>query len=398
MNKSIIIILLITALDAIGIGLIMPVLPTLLNEFVSENSLATHYGVLLALYATMQVIFSPILGRLSDKYGRKPILLFSLLGAAFDYLLMAFSATLWMLYIGRIIAGITGATGAVCASAMSDVTPTKNRTRYFGFLGGAFGVGLIIGPMLGGLLGEITTHTPFIFAAISHSILLILALLFFYETQKRETRVTNTCTQISSNSITGFIKKSLYFWLVAYFIIQLIGQIPATIWVLFTQHRFDWNTTSVGMSLAVLGILHIFFQAVVAGKLAQKWGEKTTIMISMSIDMMGCLLLAWVNQVWVILPALICLAAGGMGQPALQGYLSKSVDNNAQGKLQGTLVSLTNITGIIGPLLFAFIYSYSIAYWDGLLWLMGAIFYTLLLITAYFHQRKATPKTVISAP
>ncbi|MBG3081764.1 Tet(H)/Tet(J) family tetracycline efflux MFS transporter [Proteus mirabilis] len=398
MNKSIIIILLITALDAIGIGLIMPVLPTLLNEFVSENSLATHYGVLLALYATMQVIFSPILGRLSDKYGRKPILLFSLLGAAFDYLLMAFSTTLWMLYIGRIIAGITGATGAVCASVMSDVTPTKNRTRYFGFLGGAFGVGLIIGPMLGGLLGEITTHTPFIFAAISHSILLILALLFFYETQKRETRVTNTCTQISSNSITGFIKKSLYFWLVAYFIIQLIGQIPATIWVLFTQHRFDWNTTSVGMSLAVLGILHIFFQAVVAGKLAQKWGEKNTIMISMSIDMMGCLLLAWIGQVWVILPALICLAAGGMGQPALQGYLSKSVDNNAQGKLQGTLVSLTNITGIIGPLLFAFIYSYSIAYWDGLLWLMGAIFYTLLLITAYFHQRKATPKTVISAP
>ncbi|QPN91098.1 Tet(H)/Tet(J) family tetracycline efflux MFS transporter [Proteus vulgaris] len=398
MNKSIIIILLITVLDAIGIGLIMPVLPTLLNEFVSENSLATHYGVLLALYATMQVIFAPILGRLSDQYGRKPILLFSLLGAAFDYLLMAFSTTLWMLYIGRIIAGITGATGAVCASAMSDVTPTKNRTRYFGFLGGAFGVGLIIGPMLGGLLGEITTHTPFIFAAISHSILLILALLFFYETQKRETRVTNTCTQISSNSITGFIKKSLYFWLVAYFIIQLIGQIPATIWVLFTQHRFDWNTTSVGMSLAVLGILHIFFQAVVAGKLAQKWGEKNTIMISMSIDMMGCLLLAWIGQVWVILPALICLAAGGMGQPALQGYLSKSVDNNAQGKLQGTLVSLTNITGIIGPLLFAFIYSYSIAYWDGLLWLMGAIFYTLLLITAYFHQRKATPKTVISAP
>ena len=399
MNKSIIIILLITVLDAIGIGLIMPVLPTLLNEFVSENSLATHYGVLLALYATMQVIFAPILGRLSDKYGRKPILLFSLLGAALDYLLMAFSTTLWMLYIGRIIAGITGATGAVCASSMSDVTPAKNRTRYFGFLGGAFGVGLIIGPMLGGILGDISAHTPFIFAAISHSILLILSLLFFRETQKRAAIVANSTpqNQTASNSVTGFIKKSLYFWLAAYFIIQLIGQIPATIWVLFTQYRFDWNTTSVGMSLAVLGVLHIFFQAVVAGKLAQKWGEKTTIMISMSIDMMGCLLLAWIGQVWVILPALICLAAGGMGQPALQGYLSKSVDDNAQGKLQGTLVSLTNITGIIGPLLFAFIYSYSIAYWDGLLWLMGAIFYAMLLITAYFYQRKVTPETVISA-
>lgn len=149
MNKSIIIILLVTVLDAIGIGLIMPVLPTLLNEFVSENRLANHYGILLALYATMQVIFAPILGKLSDKYGRKPILLFSLLGAALDYLLMACSTSLWMLYIGRIIAGITGATGAVCASAMTDVTHPHERTRYFGFLGGAFGVGLIIGPMLG---------------------------------------------------------------------------------------------------------------------------------------------------------------------------------------------------------------------------------------------------------
>lgn len=388
MNKSIIIILLITVLDAIGIGLIMPVLPTLLNEFVSENSLATHYGVLLALYASMQVIFAPILGRLSDQYGRKPILIFSLLGAALDYLLMAFSTTLWMLYIGRIIAGITGATGAVCASAMSDITPINNRTRYFGFLGGAFGVGLIIGPMLGGLLGEISAHTPFIFAALSHSVLLILSLLFFHETQKKEALVANSTpkNQTTSNSVTSFIKKSLYFWLVAYFIIQLIGQIPATIWVLFTQYRFDWNTTSVGMSLAVLGVLHIFFQAVVAGKLAQKWGEKATIMISMSIDMVGCLLLAWIGQVWVILPALICLAAGGIGQPALQGYLSKSIDDNAQGKLQGTLVSLTNITGIIGPLLFSLIYSYSVAYWDGLLWMLGAVLYGALLINAYFHQ------------
>ncbi|HCN40911.1 MAG TPA: tetracycline efflux MFS transporter Tet(H) [Proteus vulgaris] len=395
MNKSIIIILLITVLDAIGIGLIMPVLPTLLNEFISENSLATHYGVLLALYATMQVIFAPILGRLSDKYGRKPILLFSLLGAALDYLLMAFSTTLWMLYIGRIIAGITGATGAVCASAMSDITPAKNRTRYFGFLGGAFGVGLIIGPILGGLLGEISAHTPFICVAILHSVLLLLSLLFFYETQKRETRVTNTCTQIASNSAAVCIKKSLYFWLIAYFIIQLIGQIPATIWVLFTQYRFDWNTTSVGMSLAALGVLHIFFQAVVAGTLAQKWGEKTTIILSISIDMMGCLLLAWVSQVWVILPALICLAAGGMGQPALQGYLSKSIDGNAQGKLQGTLVSLTNISGIIGPLCFAFIYHYSIVYWDGLLWMIGATFYAILLITAYFHQKSEITKKVV---
>lgn len=112
--------------------------------------------------------------------------------------------------------------------------------------------------------------------------------------------------------------------------------------------------------------------------------------------MMGCLLLAWVSQVWVILPALICLAAGGMGQPALQGYLSKSIDGNAQGKLQGTLVSLTNISGIIGPLCFAFIYHYSIVYWDGLLWMIGATFYAILLITAYFHQKSEITKKLYS--
>lgn len=389
MNKSIIIILLVTVLDAIGIGLIMPVLPTLLNEFVSENRLANHYGILLALYATMQVIFAPILGKLSDKYGRKPILLFSLLGAALDYLLMACSTSLWMLYIGRIIAGITGATGAVCASAMTDVTHPHERTRYFGFLGGAFGVGLIIGPMLGGLLGEISAHTPFIFAAISHSLLFIFSLLCFQETQttKISTEISVLNQETAPHSATGFIKKSLFFWLIAYFIIQLIGQIPATIWVLFTQVRFAWHTTEVGLSLAFLGVLHIFFQAVLAGKLAQKWGERNTVIISMSIDAFGCLLLAWISHVWVMLPALICLAAGGMGQPALQGYLSKSVDHHVQGQLQGTLVSLTNITGIVGPLLFSFIYSYSVEYWDGLLWFIGAMLYSGLLVASYFKQK-----------
>ncbi|SPY97718.1 tetracycline resistance protein (MFS-family transporter) [Proteus mirabilis] len=153
MNKSIIIILLVTVLDAIGIGLIMPVLPTLLNEFVSENRLANHYGILLALYATMQVIFAPILGKLSDKYGRKPILLFSLLGAALDYLLMACSTSLWMLYIGRIIAGITGATGAVCASAMTDVTHPHERTRYFGFFGWCIWCGFNYWPHVRGITG-----------------------------------------------------------------------------------------------------------------------------------------------------------------------------------------------------------------------------------------------------
>ncbi|MDF5104158.1 MFS transporter, partial [Vibrio parahaemolyticus] len=154
MNKFAITALTITALDAMGIGLIMPVLPTLLREYVSAENLANHYGILLALYAIMQVFFAPLLGKWSDKFGRRPILLLSLAGAAVDYTLLALSSSLWMLYVGRLISGVTGATGAVAASVIADNTASQERTKWFGRLGAAFGVGLISGPAIGGFTGQ----------------------------------------------------------------------------------------------------------------------------------------------------------------------------------------------------------------------------------------------------
>ncbi len=153
MNKPAVIALVITLLDAMGIGLIMPVLPSLLREYLPEADVANHYGILLALYAVMQVCFAPLLGRWSDKLGRRPVLLLSLAGAAFDYTLLALSNVLWMLYLGRIISGITGATGAVAASVVADSTAVSERTAWFGRLGAAFGAGLIAGPAIGGLAG-----------------------------------------------------------------------------------------------------------------------------------------------------------------------------------------------------------------------------------------------------
>ena len=179
MNRYITVALLITFLDAVGMGLIMPVLPTLLEEFAAQNTIAMHYGFILALYALMQVIFAPILGQLSDKYGRKPILVISLIGAVCDYTLLSFSSALWMLYLGRMIAGISASTGAVAASMIADNTNATERTQWFGRLGAAFGAGLIAGPAIGGFILRNSLQYPFIAAATLNGIPVVLAIIIF---------------------------------------------------------------------------------------------------------------------------------------------------------------------------------------------------------------------------
>ncbi|MGX2757568.1 MFS transporter, partial [Escherichia coli] len=183
MNSSTKIALVITLLDAMGIGLIMPVLPTLLREFIASEDIANHFGVLLALYALMQVIFAPWLGKMSDRFGRRPVLLLSLIGASLDYLLLAFSSALWMLYLGRLLSGITGATGAVAASVIADTTSASQRVKWFGWLGASFGLGLIAGPIIGGFAGEISPHSPFFIAALLNIVAFLVVMFWFRETK-----------------------------------------------------------------------------------------------------------------------------------------------------------------------------------------------------------------------
>ncbi|MGO2303632.1 MAG: Tet(A)/Tet(B)/Tet(C) family tetracycline efflux MFS transporter [Providencia sp.] len=396
MNKSASIALIITALDAIGIGLIMPVLPTLLREYVANETLANHYGILLALYAVMQVIFAPILGKWSDKFGRRPVLLLSLIGATLDYTLLALSSSLWMLYLGRTIAGITGATGAVAASIIADATTVKDRTTWFGRLGAAFGVGLIAGPAIGGFAGQYSPHLPFLIAAILNICVFVAVFIFFkgkkinLDLEQQNIHDTSESSPIKTPFST--LIKPIILLLFIFFIAQLIGQIPATIWVLFTENRFQWNSIEVGLSLAGLGIMHALFQAFIAGFLTRKFNEKITIIIGFISDGIAFILLSLITQGWMIYPTLILLAGGGIALPALQGLVSTQVNQDSQGKLQGILVSLTNLTGIIGPLLFSFIFGKTLALWDGWLWLIGSILYVGLIII-YALYSKNTVKT-----
>ncbi|MEQ4674872.1 Tet(A)/Tet(B)/Tet(C) family tetracycline efflux MFS transporter [Providencia vermicola] len=392
MNKSAITALTITSLDAIGIGLIMPVLPALLREYVSAENLAHHYGILLALYAIMQVFFAPILGKLSDKLGRRPVLLLSLAGAAVDYTLLALSSTLWMLYLGRLISGITGATGAVAASIIADSTEPHERTKWFGRLGAAFGVGLIAGPMIGGLAGEYSPHLPFIIAAILNTGAFIGVSLIFKDRKIKCEQEDTSKSPVVSISFMQVIKP-ITLLIFVFFMAQLIGQIPATTWVLFTENRFQWGSMEVGLSLAGLGVMHALFQAFVAGAIAKKFNEKTTILVGFVVDGSAFLILSFISQGWMIYPTLILLAGGSIALPALQGLMSTQVNQANQGKLQGVLVSLTNTTGVIGPLLFSFIFGQTLTVWDGSVWLIGAILYLLLIMVYPYCQFKINKRS-----
>ncbi|EKT59059.1 Tet(A)/Tet(B)/Tet(C) family tetracycline efflux MFS transporter [Providencia rettgeri] len=393
MNKFAITALTITALDAMGIGLIMPVLPALLREYVTLENLANHYGILLALYAIMQVFFAPILGRWSDKFGRKPILLISLAGAVLDYSLLALSSSLWMLYLGRLISGITGATGAVAASVIADNTAPQERTKWFGRLGAAFGVGLIAGPAIGGFAGQFSPHLPFVIAAILNACSFFVIWLIF----KNKNAIQNDQNETVELSVP-FIQliKPVILLLFVFFMAQLIGQIPATTWVLFTENRFQWNSVQVGLSLAGLGVMHALFQAFIAGAIAKKFNEKVTIIVGFVADGSAFIILSLLTEGWMIYPTLILLAGGSIALPALQGLMSAQVNQANQGKLQGILVSLTNATGVIGPLLFSFIFGLTLANWDGWVWLIGAIMYIFLIvfILSFYRSSRQIVKIV----
>lgn len=380
MRSSAIIALLIVGLDAMGLGLIMPVLPTLLRELVPAEQVAGHYGALLSLYALMQVVFAPLLGQFSDAYGRRPVLLASLAGAAVDYTIMASAPVLWVLYIGRLVSGVTGATGAVAASTIADSTEEGSRARWFGYMGACYGAGMIAGPALGGMLGSISAHAPFIAAALLNGLAFLLACIFLKETN-RSYGETGKLVRIKPFVLFRLddALRGLTALFAVFFNIQLIGQVPAALWVIYGEDRFQWGTTTVGLSLAAFGATHAIFQAFVTGPLSSRLGERPTLLFGMAADATGFILLAFATQGWMVFPILLLLAAGGVGMPALQAMLSNNVSSNKQGALQGRLTSLTNLSSIAGPLGFTALYSATAGAWNGWVWIVGAILYLICL-------------------
>ncbi len=380
MNKALVVVLLSVTLDAIGIGLIFPILPGLLRELTGTVEISALYGAILAGYALMLFLFAPILGVLSDRFGRRPILMIAMAGAAIDYLIMAFAPNVEILIIGRLIAGMTAASMAVATAYITDITERKDRAKRFGYLGACFGIGFIIGPVLGGLLGEIWLRAPFLAAAFLN--LLNFALAVFLLPESRPGRKE----KLGFKQLNPFtpLKWALSFvnirpLLVVYVGFAFVGSLYGTIWVLFTEDRYGWGAAMVGISLALYGLFNALSQALLTGPITQWLGEKRTILFGLSFEVIALILLAFFGQWWVIFALLPFFALGDVGGPALQSILTSKVSEEKQGQLQGVLMSLAAISTIIGPLFFTQIYALLRVDWPGGIWLVAVGLYALII-------------------
>ncbi|QYO78436.1 Tet(A)/Tet(B)/Tet(C) family tetracycline efflux MFS transporter [Devosia salina] len=373
MNKALVVILAAVTLDAVGIGLIFPILPALLREVGHTADIATILGVMLALYSACQFLFSPILGVLSDRFGRRPVLLVSLAGAAVDYLVMAFAPELWLLVIGRAIAGVTSANMAVATAYITDISSEDERAGRFGLFHAMFGIGFIVGPVLGGVLGDVWVRSPFLVAAALNAVNFALALFVLPESRKGQSDAHFTWDTLNPFRplAWAFTFKTLIPLMGIYLIMSLVGNVYGTTWAIFGEDVFGWNGMMIGLSLGAFGLLHAIAQAFLTGPAVARLGERWALLLGMACEISAMLVMAWAGQGWLVFVIMPIFALGGIGMPALQSLMTRQVDSGRQGQLQGVLASLVSLASVFGPLLFSFAYFGLRPTWPGAIWLVA---------------------------
>ena len=373
--------------DMIGIGVIIPVIPNLIRDLtgLGISDASAYGGGLLIAFALMQFLFSPVLGELSDRFGRRPVLLIALLGLSIDYVLHAVAPTVTWLFIGRVLAGICGASYTVANAYIADISAPEERAKNFGILGAAFGLGFIIGPAIGGFFGEIDVRLPFYIAAGLTFVNFLIGLAFVPESLPPEKRRKMMPRKMIPGVSLVHIGKyaGLSGLILALFLANVAGQTLPAIWSFFCIEQFDWSERDIGISLAVVGIVVSFAQAVLVGILVKRWGQTKVIIFGFTLWTIGMFLFSMAKESWMLYAFLIPYCLGGIAGPTLQGVLSNQVSESEQGNLQGALTSMISITTILGPGLATFLfYRYTeegaAIYFPGAPFVAGAI---LLLVS-----------------
>lgn len=376
-------------IDVIGFGIIIPVMPNLIIELHGGDysNAARIGGWLLFAFSLMQFLFSPVLGNLSDRYGRRPVLLFSLFGFGVDYCIMALAPNLWWLVVGRIIAGITGASFSTASAYIADVSPPEKRAQNFGLVGAAFGAGFILGPALGGFLAEFGTRVPFYGAATLSLVNWLYGFFILPESLPKDKRRPFAWKRANPiGSLAALKKYPVTYGLIASMVcIYLASHAVQSTWSYFTMGTFGWDEKAVGLSLALVGLLVGLVQGVLIRVTIPRFGQKNSLYYGLAMYTIGMLLFAFATDGWMMYAFLIPYCLGGIGMPALQGIISAQVPNNEQGELQGALTSLMSVTNIIGPLLMTNIYAFFTAedtsfHFAGAAFIAGAIFMGVSLI------------------
>jgi MFS transporter, DHA1 family, tetracycline resistance protein len=380
-------------IDVIGFGLIIPVMPKLISDLLGINSisLASQYGGWLTFaYAFMQFLFAPVLGNLSDQYGRRPVLLISLFGFGIDYLFLSFAPSIGWLFVGRLIAGVTGASFTTATAYIADISTNENRAQNFGMIGAAFGMGFIIGPMLGGILGEYGARVPFFVAAALALTNWLYGYFVLPESLDKSNRrpfewrranPVGSLMQLKKYPAVSGLVGSLV-------LIYLASHAVQSNWSFFNIEKFHWSPKMIGISLGLVGLLVGGVQGGLVRILNPKIGNEKSVYYGLAFYTLGLLLFAFASSSWMMFVFVVPYCLGGIAGPALQSIISGNIPPNEQGELQGALTSLISATSIIGPLMMTNLFAYFTApstpiYFPGAAFLLGAIFMAFSLLWAY---------------
>ena len=381
-------------IDVTGMGLIYPVIPKLLEE-VSHGGLsdaARVNGWLTLAYAIPQFLFAPVIGNLSDRYGRRPVLLISMFGFAIDYIFLSWAPTLFWLFIGRSIAGLTGASFSTASAYIADISNAETRAKNFGMIGAAFGLGFIIGPALGGILGEFGTRVPFIAAAVLTGLNWLFGFFVLPESLPVERRRKFEWKRANSVGAFMVLKRYPAVWGLAgaLVLVYIAGYSVQSTWNFFTIEKFKWTEGLVGASLAVVGLLVGAVQGGLVRVLNPKIGNEKSIYLGLFLYSIGLFLFAFATQGWMMFAFLVPYCLGGIAGPSLQAIISGHVSPKEQGELQGAMTSLMSVTMIVGPLLMSYVFSHftkkdgSTIYFPGAAFFLGAILMLISAVLAYW--------------
>ena len=379
-------------IDVTGIGLIIPVVPGLIKELIqgTVSDSSRYSGWLDFAYAVMQFIFAPLLGNLSDRYGRRPILLISLFGLGIDYIFLAIAPSIGWLFIGRIIAGLGGASFTTATAYIADISTSENRAQNFGMVGAAFGVGFILGPVLGGLLGEWGLRVPFMVAALlsllnfAYGYFVLPESLSIENRRKFEWKRANPLSSIKQlkkyPAVSGLV--------ISYFLIYIAANSVQSTWSFFTIQQFSWNPRMIGISLGIVGLLVGIVQGGLIRFINPLIGNKRSVYLGMALYTIGLILFSFASQSWMMFVFLVPYCLGWICGPALQSIISGQVPANQQGELQGGLTSIMSLTSIIGPVVMTSLFSYFTKptapfHFAGAPFLLGSILMALSLFFAY---------------
>jgi MFS transporter, DHA1 family, tetracycline resistance protein len=391
-------------IDVTGFGIIIPVMPGLIQQLTggSMSLAATYGGWLIAVYAVTQFVCAPVVGGMSDRYGRRPILLGSLFGFSLDYLFLSFAPTIGWLFVGRIIAGAMGASFTTAGAYIADISTPENRAQNFGLMGAAFGLGFIIGPVIGGLLGDFGPRVPFMAAAGLAMINWLYGFFILPESLKLENRRKFEWKRANPvGTLSSLLRYKVIAGLIATLaLVYVSSHAVQSNWSYYTIEKFKWTPGDIGISLGIIGFMSALVQGLLIRKIIPSLGQHRSVYVGLGLYSLGFLLYAFSTQGWMMYAITVVYCMGGIAGPALQGVMSGVVPPNEQGELQGGFTSLMSLASVLGPPLMNGLFAYStkadsLIYFPGAAMLLGAV---LTLIAALLARRTMKQAALTGSP